>query len=249
MGFIAILYGVVCYALFFVAFLYIVPFVGGDMVPFYEAPKTLDSGVMGMTALPAALVNIALLLVFAVHHSIFARPGFKKVLTKILPTSIERSTYVLVSTLLLIALYYYWVPMTDVVWSVQAPIWSMILTVLFFVGIGLVLAATFMLNHFELFGLMQVWHKFKGKEMPEATFREPFMYKSVRHPIYLGWAIFFWATPTMTTGHLLFASIWTIYMFVAIGYEERDLVQFFGDKYRSYQARVPMLLPIGRRKD
>jgi len=249
MGIIALLYGIASYLLFFLAFLYIVPFLGGDIVPFYDAPKTINSGTSPWSSNSAALVNLGLLVTFGLHHSIFARLGFKKFLTKIVPEPMERSTYVLVSTLLLIALYYYWVPMTDVIWTVQSPIWSMILTIGFFAGIGLVLASTFMLNHFELFGLMQVWYRFKGQEMPEAKFREPLFYKHIRHPIYLGWVIFFWSTPHMTAGHLLFAAIWTVYIFIAIGYEERDLVHFFGEKYQAYQNRIPMILPIGRRKD
>jgi protein-S-isoprenylcysteine O-methyltransferase Ste14 len=139
--------------------------------------------------------------------------------------------------------------MPGVVWSVESPILGYILTALFFVGFGLVLLATFLINHFELFGLMQVWYRFQGKPIPEPTFHTPLLYKAVRHPLYLGWIIAFWATPIMTVGHLLFAAAWTIYIFIAVGYEERDLVRLFGEKYRKYMEQVPMILPIGRRKE
>lgn len=194
-------------------------------------------------------MNIFLLALFGVQHTVMARQGFKKALLRVIPESAERSTYVLATTIILVFIYMYWQPMPQEVWSVQLPFWSSLLTVLFLLGFGLVLLSTFLINHFELFGLMQVWYRFKGRDMPEPTFRKPMLYKWMRHPLYLGWITFFWATPTMTVGHLLFAAIWTIYIFIALGYEERDLLNVFGDKYRDYMSRVPMILPIGRRKD
>lgn len=249
MGLAALVYGAVAYVVFFGAFLYLVVFVGGDMTAVVQAPKTIDWGSSPLQGAPPALVNLGLLLLFAVPHTIMARQGFKKVWTKFVPLPVERSTYVLVSSLLLIVLYVFWIPMPAVVWMVESLVWSIILTALFLLGFGLVLVTTFLIDHFELFGLMQVWYRFKGREMPPPTFHMPLIYKAVRHPLYLGWVIAFWSTPTMTAGHLLFAAVWTVYIFVAVGYEERDLVRLFGDKYRKYMAQVPMILPTGRHKD
>ncbi len=249
MGMIILIYGVVVYAAFFVSFLYLLAFVGGDMLAFVGVPKTLDWGQPAQSIGPSALMNIFLLALFGVQHTAMARQGFKKALLRVIPESAERSTYVLATTIILVFIYMYWQPMPQEVWSVQLPFWSSLLTVLFLLGFGLVLLSTFLINHFELFGLMQVWYRFKGRDMPQPTFRSPMLYKWMRHPLYLGWITFFWATPTMTVGHLLFAAIWTIYIFIALGYEERDLLNVFGDKYRDYMSRVPMILPIGRRKD
>lgn len=177
-----------------------------------------------------------------------AREWFKARWTKLIPLAAERSTYVLASSLLLIVLRVYWIPMPQTVWQAGAP-WNIVLTILFFVGFGLVLLTTFLINHFELFGLMQSWYRYQGRAMPSPVFHTPMLYQHVRHPLYLGWVIAFWSTPVMSVGHLLFAGVWTIYIFVAVGYEERDLVHLFGDKYREYMARVPMILPSGRRKD
>jgi protein-S-isoprenylcysteine O-methyltransferase Ste14 len=248
MGLIALLYGTLVYLLFFATFLYLIVFVGGDALAFLNAPKTVDAGEPATVFAAPALTNIVLLLLFGVSHSIMAREGFKRVWTKVVAAPVERSTYVLVSTLSLIVLYVFWRPMPGEVWSVDG-IWATALLVLFFVGFGLVLLSTFLINHFDLFGLRQVWLRFKGKEPPHDPFRTPLLYKSVRHPLYLGWIIAFWATPTMTVGHLLFAAIWTTYIFVALGYEERDLVARFGDDYRRYMARVPMIFPLGERKE
>lgn len=248
MGPITLLYGVIVYILFLASFLYLVPFVGSDMMAFLGASKTLDTGAAQSFA-PPAFSNIFFLALFALQHTVMARRGFKKAWTKIVPQPMERSTYVLATTIVLVLLFVYWQPMPAVVWSVESGVWSTVLTVLFLLGFGLVVLATFLINHFELFGLMQVWYRFQGKEMPEPKFRTPMLYNTMRHPLYLGWIVFFWATPTMTVGHLLFASIWTIYIFVAIGYEERDLVHVFGDKYRDYMAQVPTILPIGKHKN
>jgi len=244
MGVLAVLYGVVVYTLFFASFLYLIPFVGGDILGFLGAPRTVDAG--GPLGGPAALINIGLLLLFGLQHSVMARQSFKRVWTKMVPPSAERSTYVLATTLVLYLIYTQWRPMPGIVWEVGPGFWHTLLIVLFFLGFGIVLIATFLLNHFELFGLMQVWYKFRGKEMPEPVFRTPLFYKAVRHPIYLGFVMAFWSTPTMTTGHLLFSAIWTAYIFVAIGYEDRDLIRQFGQAYIDYMAKVPPVLPFIR---
>jgi len=248
MGIIALLYGAVCYAVFFAAFLYLIVFTGGDSLSgFLSAPKTIDAGPAGAAFAPAAFQNIALLLLFGVSHSVMARPGFKKWWTKIVPQPIERSTYVLVSTLVLILVFHLWIPMPDIVWATSGA-WSAILLALMFIGFLTVLLSTFMINHFDLFGLRQVWANFKNAKLANGGFSTPYLYAVTRHPLYLGFVIAFWAIPVMTVGHLLFASVMTIYIFVAIGYEERDLIAHFGEDYRRYMERVPMLFPIGRRK-
>ena len=240
----ALLYGAVVYTLFFIAFLYLIPFVGGDMLSFLGMPITVDAG--GPAGGPAALINIGLLLLFGLQHSVMARQTFKKAWTKVVPSSVERSTYVLATTLVLYLIYTQWRPMPGIVWEVGPGIWHTLLIVLFFLGFGIVLLATFLINHFELFGLMQVWCRFRGKEMPAPEFRMPMFYKMVRHPIYFGFVVAFWSTPTMTVGHLLFAAIWTAYMVIAIGYEERDLIRQFGQTYIDYMAKVPSILPFIR---
>lgn len=248
MGVIALIYSVVVYVAFFAAFLYLIPFMGGEMTSFIGAPKTIDAGVSPAAGAPAALINIGILVVFGLQHTIMARSGFKKAITKFIPWSMERSTYVLFTVLLLLVLYKYWIPMPAVIWSIDAPLWSGLMTALFFIGIGLVLLSTVLINHFELFGLQQGWYRFKNIEWHKPEFRTPLLYKHVRHPLYLGWIISFWATSYMTAGHLLFAGVWTIYIFVALGYEERDLIAVFGDKYRDYMAKTPMILPFGGKK-
>jgi protein-S-isoprenylcysteine O-methyltransferase Ste14 len=249
MRFVALAYGAVCYVIFFAAFLYLMAFVGGNMIPILRVPKTVDWGASAVPADFAALANIGLLLLFGAQHSIMARQSFKRGWTRIVPKTVERSTFVLATTIVLVLLYYYWTPMPAVVWDVQSPLWSTTLTALFVAGFAVVLLSTFLIDHFELFGLAQVWRAFHGKPETPPVFRTPMLYKGVRHPLYLGFLIAFWATPTMTAGHLLFAAIWTGYIFVAIGYEERDLVGLFGDKYRQYMARVPMIIPIGKREE
>lgn len=248
MGVIILLYSVIVYVAFFLAFLYLIPFIGGDIIPFVNVPKTLDFGTSPTLGLPPVLVNLALLVLFGVQHSVMARPGFKRGLTKIIPEAAERSTYVLATVVLLILLYVYWTPMPAVVWSVDSALWSGVLTALFFLGFGLVLLATFLINHFELFGLLQGWMRQSGKPMPEPQFHTPSLYKMVRHPLYFGWVLAFWATPHMTAGHLLFAAVWTVYIFIAVGYEERDLLNVFGEKYRAYMEKTPSILPFGHRK-
>lgn len=249
MRLVALLYGVVCYVLFFVSFLYLIAFVGGGMVPLIHVPKTLDWGASTVPENLGMLVNIGLLLLFGLQHSIMARQSFKKVLTRVISWPVERSTYVLATTAVLVLLYVYWSPNTAVVWNVTTPFWMGVLTAAFYLGFGLTLLSTFLINHFELFGLEQVWRNFTKSGAHSHMFKVPLFYAMVRHPLYLGLLIAFWSTPTMTAGHLLFTAIWTAYIFVAIGYEERDLITVFGDQYRQYMTRVPMIVPFGRRKD
>jgi protein-S-isoprenylcysteine O-methyltransferase Ste14 len=235
--FIAFLYGVASYVLFSVTFLYAVGFVAGLVVP-----KTIDTG----TAFPlveALIVNLLLMSLFAVQHSLMARSGFKRWWTQFVPKSVERATYVLFSSFALILLFWQWRPMPAVVWEVSDPLIAMTVTGLSFFGFLIVLTSTFLINHFELFGLQQVANNLTGRPMPEPRFRTPLYYKFVRHPIYLGFIVAFWAAPTMTVGHLLFAGVTTAYIFVGILLEERDLIDVFGDEYRRYKARVSMLVP------
>lgn len=236
------LYGLICYAVFFVTFLYAIGFVGNMVVS-----KTIDSGFQGGTT-SAWLVNILLLSLFAVQHSVMARQGFKKWWTKIVPKPIERSTYVLFSSVVLILIFMYWRPITDGVWNVQGGLLSALLTIMFFAGWFIVLFGTFLINHFNLFGLHQVYLNLKNLEQPKPKFRKPLFYKVVRHPLMLGFIIAFWATPHMTVGHLLFAFATTGYILVAIQIEERDLVRFHGEEYRRYQQEVSQIIPLPPKK-
>lgn len=236
------LYGVLAYALFFGSFLYAIGFLGNFFVP-----KTIDSGpeIPFGTAL---LINAGLLGLFALQHSIMARPAFKKWWTQFIPRPAERSTYVLFSSLCLIALFSSWQPMGGVVWNVQDQVGQTVLYSVFGLGWALVLVSTFLINHFDLFGLRQVWLYLRGKEYTPLKFRTPAFYKFVRHPLYVGWLMVFWATPSMTVAHLVFALATTAYILVAIQFEEKDLVTEHGMKYETYRQRVPMLIPkLGRK--
>ncbi len=236
-------YGLIAYTLFLVAFLYAIGFVGNVLVP-----KGIDGGETGPTA-SAILINLALLSLFAVQHSVMARPAFKRWWTTIVPAPIERSTFVLLTSLVLLLLYWQWRPITTTIWHAEAPWLRSLLTGISLVGWLLVLFATFVIDHFDLFGLRQVWLHLKGRPYTHPPFAERSVYKFVRHPLMLGFIIAFWSTPDMTGGHLLFASVTTAYILVAIQIEERDLVAFLGDDYRGYRARTPMILPLpGKRR-
>ncbi len=239
-GVIAFCYGVAAYAVFFVTFLYAIGFVSGLV-----APKTIDSGAAGPLA-QAVVVNLLVMSVFAIQHSVMARRWFKRWWTQIIPASVERTTYVLLASLALALLFWQWRPIPTVVWQVESPQLALGLTGLAFVGWLIVLTSTFLINHFELFGLQQVATNLAGRPMPKPQFRMPLFYRYVRHPIYLGFMIAFWATPTMTVGHLLFAAVTTAYIVVGASLEEHDLVAVFGDDYRRYRQRVSMLIPWRR---
>jgi methanethiol S-methyltransferase len=235
--FIAFLYGLTSYAVFSVTFLYAVGFVS-DLV----VPKNIDTGTVVPTA-EAFIVNLLLMSVFAIQHSVMARKQFKQWWTQFVAKSVERSTYVLLSSLALILLFWQWRPLPTVVWHIDDPQVAMAVTGLSLVGWLIVLTSTFLINHFELFGLHQVANNLAGRSMPAPRFHTPLYYKFVRHPLYLGFIIAFWAAPTMTAGRLLFAAVTTAYIIVGILLEERDLVDLFGDDYRRYRARVSMLVP------
>ncbi len=237
----ALLYGLICYLVFLFAFLYAIGFVMGLAVP-----KHIDSGVTGDFA-TALGIDLALLGLFAVQHSGMARQGFKRWWTKFVPAPIERSTYVLLSSLVLILMFWQWRPLPQMLWNVQDETARWALYALGASGWLLVLASTFLINHFDLFGLQQVWLHARKRLQPEVPFVVRALYRIVRHPLYLGFVIAFWATPSMSLGHLLFAIATTGYILIAIQLEERDLVNAYGNDYRDYRRRVPMLLPWPKR--
>ena len=237
----AFLYGVAAYLLFFATFNYAIAFIAGVGVP-----KTIDSGELG-SPLAAIVIDIALVSLFAVQHSVMARRGFKAWWTRFISPAIERSTYVLAATLALAFLMWQWRPLPAVVWQVSDPTLAGALYALAAFGWFVALSSTFLLNHLELVGLHQVFASLTRKPMPQATFRTPLYYRLVRHPIYVGFIVAFWVTPHMTVGHLLFAAATTAYIFVGIALEERDLIAMFGDEYRRYRERVGMIVPRLRR--
>jgi protein-S-isoprenylcysteine O-methyltransferase Ste14 len=238
--FVAFLYGILAYAVFLISFLYAIGFVENLFVP-----KTIDSGPAA-PVVGAVIINLVLMSLFAIQHSVMARRQFKSWWTRFVPASVERTTYVLLASLLLLLLFWQWRPMPAVVWQVNDAQLAAAITGLSFVGWLIVLTSTFLINHFELFGLHQVTNNLAGRPMPAPRFRMPLYYKFVRHPIYLGFIIAFWSAPTMTAGHLLFAAVTTAYIVVGALLEEQDLVAVFGDEYRRYRERVSMLVPWRR---
>ena len=234
---IAFCYGLAAYLVFFFTFLYAIGFVTGLGVP-----KTIDTGTI-VPLSEALVVNVLLMSLFAVQHSVMARRQFKEWWTQFVPATVERSTYVLLASCALILLFWQWRPIPTVVWEAD-PKLAMTIIGVSLVGWLLVLASTFMINHFELFGVHQVVNNLSGRPVVAPHFKTPALYKLVRHPIYLGFSIAFWAAPVMTVGHLLFAAVTTAYIFVGIALEEHDLVKLFGDEYVRYRERVSMLIPF-----
>lgn len=234
---IALAFGAVSYGIFFATFLYLVGFLGNVVVP-----QSVDSGAPGDLG-AAVLVNTALLLLFGLQHSVMARPGFKRWWTRFVPQPIERSTYVLASSAVLIALFAWWQPIPAPVWEITTPALRTAVMGLFFGGVGLVLFSTFLIDHFDLFGLRQVVLHFRRRDYSERHFVMPVLYRFVRHPLYVGWIVTFWAAPTMTAGHFLFALVMTGYILVAIPMEERDLAQLHGEPYRRWRDATPAFVP------
>ena len=233
-----LVYGVVCYLLFLGVFAYLVGFVG-DLV----VPKSIERGSAAPLQV-ALLVNVGLLALFAVQHSVMARTWFKRWWTRRIPRHLERSTYVLLASLILAVVMWGWQPIPRSVWAVDHPVAAQALHVLFWAGWGIVLLSTFLIDHFRLFGLKQVWAHFRGNELERPSFQTPGLYRVVRHPLYLGFLLAFWCTPEMSAGRLLLAGVWTGWILVAIHFEERELVDVHGDAYRAYRDRVRMLLPV-----
>ena len=237
----AVLYGIGAYTAFVVTILYAIGFAGN-----FAVPKSIDSGATG-SPLESVIIDLLLLGLFAVQHSVMAREGFKRWWTRIVPKAIERSTYVLFASLVLLFLFWQWRPIATPIWTVHSPFIAAILTAIFWLGWAMLLASTFLISHFELFGLSQVFARLLGREPAVPKFRAPLLYRHVRHPIYMSFLLAFWSTPTMTAGHLLFSMATTGYILIAIQLEERDLIRVFGDQYRAYRDNVAMLFPLPRR--
>lgn len=232
----AFAYGVASYAVFFGTFLYAIGFLAN-----FGVPKSIDSGPTRST-LGAIAVDAGLLALFAVQHSVMARPWFKKAWTRIVPEPVERSTYVLLSSVALILLFWLWQPIGGILWSLEGGAAAAVLAV-YAIGLGIVLLSTALINHFDLFGLRQVYLYLTGRPYTHLEFRTPLLYRYVRHPLYLGWMVTFWAAPTMSAARLFFAVMTTVYMLMAIRWEEADLVAMHGDKYRRYREQKPMIVP------
>lgn len=235
-----LLFGLTGYAVFFATFLYLIGFVSGLVVP-----VTLDSGGKESPIWLAALINVGLVALFGIQHTIMARPRFKRWLTQFVPAPIERTVFMFVTCAIFALMFTQWRPIGIELWSLEAP-WSHVVLGVAFAGWGLVLLSTFLIDHFDLFGLRQTWLGFRGLPYTQRPFQERSLYRHVRHPLMLGFLIAFWAAPTMTVGHLIFATSYTVYILLALFIEERDLVELHGPAYREYQRRVPKLLPFGR---
>lgn len=242
------LYGLVAYFIFFGTFLYAIAFVGNFPVPKTPVPKTIDSGDAG-PVMAAVAIDLLLLGLFGLQHSVMARPGFKRWWTRFVPKPIERATYVLLASLALALVFWQWRPIPAPVWAIANPAAAAAVQAVAWLGWATVLLSSFLLDHLELFGLRQAFARLVSRTLPDPTFRTPFLYKLVRHPIYLGFLLAFWAAPSMTAGHLLFAAATTGYILIGIRLEERDLVDTFGGSYCVYRQQVPMLVPLpGRRQ-
>jgi protein-S-isoprenylcysteine O-methyltransferase Ste14 len=237
---VALLFSIICYAIFFATFLYLIGFVGDLAVP-----KSVDAPGSALPREAKALIDVALIALFGLQHSLMARPAFKQAWTKVVPVPVERSVFVLFASIALIVLFAFWQPLDRTVWQVAPPMgWlSTILMVIFFGGFGVVLITTFLINHFELFGLQQTWLNMVGREAAKPELRQPMFYRWVAHPLYAGFYLAFWSTPHMTAGHLLLAVGLSAYMLIAIRYEERDLTGIFGEDYTRYRASVGGLVP------
>ena len=239
-----LLFGVLAYLIFFATFLYLVAFTGN----FPRVPVTVDRGGPATELFTAVAIDLALIALFGLQHSVMARPGFKRAWTRIVPEPIERSVYVLFASLMLIVLFWFWRPIPTLVWSVENELLAYALWALFGLGWAIVLVSTFLISHFELFGLSQIWNHARGAAAAPPVFRTPFFYKRVRHPLYSGFILAFFATPAMSVGHLLLALGMLAYILIAIVYEERDLIGLFGRDYEDYRGRAGMLIPkLGRK--
>ena len=234
----AFAYGIACYGVFFATLLYAIGFLGN-----FGVAKSIDAGPEGGSTLTALAIDGALLALFALQHSIMARPWFKRAWTRIVPEPVERSTYVLTSSLALLLMFWQWRPIGGVVWRIDSGIAEAVILGLFAAGLLIVLLSTFLINHFDLFGLRQPYLYMTGRRYTHLEFRTPFFYRYVRHPLYVGWLLTFWSAPVMTAAHLFFAAMTTAYILVAIQFEEADLITLHGEKYRRYQKQVPMIIP------